>query len=152
MNNDVIVVLMSEKSILYNSILTDLGTFSLVLMVCSIVLFSFFYFVIISKKGESTELSEKIKRGDIDTYIHRDLKKHILEIKHIKRIRIYLMISFSIGVTNYLLCFAAKYLIDLEKTKRIFTINLGVFSAFILIYVTILIIIGIRSFVRQTKI
>ncbi len=143
---------MSEKSILYYSILTNLGIFSLVLMVCSIVLFLILHFVILSKKGKSAGLSEKIEREDIDPHIHRDFKKYILEIKHIKRIRIYLMISFSIGATNYLLCFVANYLIDLEKTKRIFTINLCVFSALILIYLTIIIIIGIRSFVKQTEI
>jgi uncharacterized membrane protein len=141
-----------EKIELYNSILGDIGNFVLVVFGFSITLFTVLYSFIISKREQLKEYSDRIKKGDKDPLIHQRHSNAKKFIERFKKFNIHLIITIFIDLIVYVVCIGVKYFVSEMKTKELATIIIGIFSILVIIYVSVMLILTVKDYLKITKI
>ena len=137
---------------LYQSILSDIGNFVLVIFGFSVTLFTVLYSFIIAKREQLKEYSDRIKTGSTDP-LHIQRHSNALKfIKRFKRFNMHLVLTIFIDLGTYLSCMAIKYFINSEYRLRISTYVLITITVFILVYVVTMLVITVRDYLKITKI
>jgi hypothetical protein len=140
-----------EKIDLLNNLLGDIGSFVLVIFGFSVTLFTVLYSFIISKREQLKEYSDKIKAGEQDPLVYQRHSNAILFINSLKKFNRHLIIAIFIDFIVYLCCMFSKYLIHLESVKETFTIVLSITTIVIIVYVSAMLIMTVKDYLRLTK-
>lgn len=141
-----------DKIELYNSVLSDIGNLVLVIFGFSVTLFTVLYSFIIAKREQLIEYSDKIKNGNKDLLI---LQRQSNAIKFIEKFRTFnkhLIITVFVDLFIYIACMLFKYLVCDLSVKEKATWTLGIIASLIIGYVSIMLIITIRDYLKITKI
>lgn len=141
-----------DKIELYNSVLSDIGNLVLVIFGFSVTLFTVLYSFIIAKREQLIEYSDKIKNGNKDLLI---LQRQSNAIKFIEKFRTFnrhLIITVFVDLFIYIACMIFKYLVSDLCIKEKATWILGIIASLIIGYVSIMLIITIKDYLKITKI
>ncbi len=141
-----------DKLELYNSILGDIGNFVLVVFGFSVTLFTVLYSFIIGKREQLKEYSDKIKNGNQDPQVNQRHSNAQKFIDRFKKFNAYLVLTIFIDLVVYITCIAIKYFIDNIVVKEWSTIIIGGFAILIVVYVSIMLTITVKDYLRITKI
>lgn len=141
-----------EKIDLLNNLLGDIGNFVLVVFGFSVTLFTVLYSFILNKREQLKEYNDKIKEGTKDALIFQREKGALVFIKNMKRFNKHLIVAIFIDLIVYLCCMFSKYFITDENIKRNLTWTLGIATIIIVIYVSVMLVITVRDYIKITKI
>lgn len=141
-----------DKIELYNSILSDIGNLVLVIFGFSVTLFTVLYSFIIAKREQMIEYSDKIKNGNKDLLVLQRQKNAIKFIEKFRTFNKHLIISVLVDLLIYIACMFFKYLVSDFGFKEKATWTVGIIASLIIGYVTVMLIITIRDYLKITKI
>jgi hypothetical protein len=141
-----------DKIELYNSVLSDIGNLVLVIFGFSVTLFTVLYSFIIAKREQLKEYSDKIKSGNKDILILQRQSNSIKFITKFRSFNKHLIITVFVDLFIYVCCILIKYLVCNLDIKEKATWFMGIIASLIIGYVTIMLIITIKDYLKITKI
>ena len=141
-----------DKIEFYNSVLSDIGNLVLVIFGFSVTLFTVLYSFIIAKREQLKEYSDKIKLGSKDLLIHQREANAVKFIEKFRAFNKHLIITVFIDLLIYVSCMVMKYFIYNLEIKKLSTQIMGGTALVIVIYVTIMLVITIKDYLKITKI
>lgn len=136
---------------IFDSMLSDIGNFSLVIFGFTATLFTVIYSFIINKRENLKEISDKVKNGQIDPILSQRKSNALKYIRTMKRINFHLIISLVSSLTLYIFSLIFKYIQIKIYIKNCIVIILGGLTLAILIQIIYILIMTIKKYKNETK-
>ena len=141
-----------EKIDIINSALSDVGNFVLVVFGFTITLFTVLYSFILNKRELLNEISDRLKSGEQDPLLYQRSSSSKRIIDRLKRLNSHLIVIIAITFITYFLCMLSKYFIDDLCFKIVLIKIVGIITFFIISYVSIMLFLTIKDYIKNTKI